>query len=285
MTKWRVRKLKPQDKLRLWRLKWMMTAQTRPIALKFRDFKRLMKNDVSFCSAQWSDQLLWFGMTMMEDGLKTSSAKTYMLNVLAFYRWIIRPKQYARARYMIKAVDEAGVMESTQTAPGLTRHEAEDLLRKIKDPFLRAAGELILFIPLRVNDLQSLLWKHVEVLSENVSFQLTGGKTQKTRANRERIVAPRSRMSSWLAKYLARGKQVRPATEAVSKCTASDLNKILKDLDPKREPTSYSLRNLLIRELVESTRGTDGVIDWDRAMELTLHRSKKVLKSAYMFPA
>lgn len=270
---WKVRKATASEKKRMKEFILRISEEESTLFKQYCNF--VTKNNMVIGTRS----VILFGITLQNQGLAGGTVGTYLRRIVGTIRCAVSITTKEKdVRHMRTFVEKfiTTVPSVTTSAPPISRRSAEGLVKKIENPFIRFTAELMLCAPLRPGDIAKLQWSHLHLDASNLHIKVCGGKTWHLMQNRERITVSRNRLSLWLENFVSKGGQGR-----ITGCTATQLTHKLRELS--RQPvSSYSLRHLLIRELVESTR-QGGVIDWERAMTLTLHRNIKSLKAHYMY--
>lgn len=218
--------------------------------------------------------------SMRRRGLKSSTISTYIRKIASYHFNTLAVRTRYRMRRMAERIEETALLEIRRTAPVWQRADADQLLIAVTSPVIRAVVDFLSNAPFRVCDLIVLHGTHVTVGKQFVEIKVHGGKTRKRLLDREMVRVKRSVLAPSTVKYL-RGFANCPLEKVFPVTTAIFNDRILEWAG--RPCTSYSLRNMWIREVIISHRDAEGKTDWEAVCKTTLHRSTKALKSHYGF--
>lgn len=224
-------------------------------------------------------QLCAMAVSMKRSGLKGSTISTTVRKAIGFQRstWPFRTTREAlRLAEQIESEDQ----DARKPAPECTRRQVKRICTSLKSIPLKVAIELMSNSPMRFCDIRATVFDRVSVGERFVEIKLQGGKTTKRRLTREKFRILRKKLSQTTIRYLVQGKEYA----AMQPICSGSTQKMNDELKRNNVPaTTYSFRNLWMKETIDENTNSKGVTDWSAVQRITLHRSIKALKSSYGF--
>jgi len=229
--------------------------------------------------------VILFGITLLRQGLGAGSCGTYLRQIVSTIHLCsgidISANEFHRLRPLVEKFIKS-VPYEPQPAPQISKSDARRAIELIANPFIRVTAELMLTLPLRAINIAGVRWRHISIGPKTLQVQVTTGKATDCPAHRVKAEVPASEVSPWLKAYLTRGKASNYTHQRISICTAAALTQELRRVTGGKY-SSYSLRYLRLRELIDQARDADGTVNWERAKSKTIHRTAKALKAHYGF--
>jgi len=235
--------------------------------------------------------LLMFAIDMTLQGIKPSSALTYLHAVLRMKKRQSDPLSGCHIGDAIKILHYLNSEEEASHAVDVTLEQARDIMMKLKGT-VQATVWFMITCGARVKDLTRLkrgqiLWNADNTISINFKF------TKNHRSNLEEytvivpVVLP---IVDSVVQILATGWDTHPFTldvNAVNEAlhfSQAPRYPWLPTLDEPTEPlrvTSYSFRRRFVQDTIARCTNEQGFTNWLQAAKLTAHKDINVLRNRY----
>jgi hypothetical protein len=247
--------------------------------LTSRNFIRLTPGDID-------EALLLFGIDIVVQGIKASSATTYIRTIMSAYTRRGTPISSPLVGDCFKILEMIACEEEVDHAVDIEEDEAWDIIAQLEGT-VKLAAWFMLVIGARCADLAHLQSQDIrfEVVAEgdlagrgrmSVSFRWT--KNHRGRSDRYTIhVYPKVIISELRALFVSRGRLFNLAPQV------ADLNKALKNVCKTEGVTSYSLRRLFVQSVIKEKTSGD-VTNWIEVIKITGHHALKVVRNSYTKP-
>lgn len=245
------------------------------IMVVFEEFQRLNPR------LSKEEALLLFGVDMVVQGMKASSAGTYARTIMSAFRRRGEPMQGPLVGDFLKIVELIMAGEETEHANDISADLGRSLVESMEGPRQTAAW-LMLVAGIRCADLQHMKPADFRFESDgrlHVYFRFS--KNHRSRSERFSIICRPAFFPQGLTELFGRPRDgpLFPAPVSVH-----DLNGALRSaaarLGVEGDVTSYSLRRVFIHAVIAKNVEGD-YVNWMNVVKSTGHHAIEVLRTAY----
>jgi len=267
-----------------------------PAGANQRSIYRLYENFVN-CNSdeagpfyETDEMLLLFILDIIIQGIKASSAQTYMSSILKIAERSGKKIRGPLVKDLRKILNMLRLDDEVDHALDIEEVQAAEVLRNLRGE-AQAMCAMMIITGARVSDLLNLEAKDIKWASDFVTIHF---KCTKNRKNPNKVFTANYKLNcinlDCCADALAAShKGARMQKEKVFHMTVDDFNACIKRVWKcewgEKHATSYSFRRLAIQRFVmQSIVEEDGVwvIKWARAMALTGHLRLETLRTRYL---
>lgn len=216
---------------------------------------------------------------------KNSTKSTRIRNVLWYLRRLdaegtpLTAERHAEvtAGDILKEADWRAAGDEVKKAPYVPLERLLEFLERCESDKIRIRVLFMILTGLRNVDVNYLARDGFRINDKHLFISVSRAKNRRRPRHRVRLVLRKS-ISYWSCyKLMDRKRLLRAAQHGMEAVSLSELNRYLAGIGA----TSYSLRRLYIKRIIEMNRGYDGSVDWDRVALFTLHFSPATIRAYY----